>query len=175
MKCSPSLDTPWRIGIDTEWLAQFVGGGSTTPDLSNYAEWASGATKSGVLVGTNSSGALNNVVALPASNPSADKVLSVKKNGTAVTWEDADRPAENPSSKTTLVAGNSSSEQAQGNTHTVGDGKGFELPVVTRVVWTGTSLISFYSTLTFDKYGRLYKITGESIKPVDTPTKVTWS
>lgn len=144
-----------------------------------FPSWASGATKTSVLVGTDGDGDLTNVMTLPASaNATWDRMVVCAATGTSLSLKNV--RAENPSSTLQLVAGGSTNTSAQGAAHTVADtgtnlGKGFVLPVVTRVVWTGSALVYFYTTLTFDKYGRLYSLTNETKVTIDSPVKVTWN
>ncbi len=144
-----------------------------------FPSWATGATKASVIVGTDADGDLKNVATLPASsNATWDRMLVVAAGGTSLSWKNV--RAENPSSILQLVAGGSTSTSTQGASHTVADtgsnaGNGFVLPVVTRVIWTGTLLRYFYTTLTFDKYGRLYSLSGETAVTIDSPVKVTWN
>ena len=162
----PSTDAPWVIGIDVEWLKAFVGGGSGA-DLSGV-----GANK---IVGTDSGSSPVAAASILTTAPTSDKTLSVKKNGTAITWEDADRPAESPSSPTSLVPSSYTSSTANTTSWTAGGTKGVTEREVTRVVWTGTYLYGFYRTRTYDRFGRLYSISGETRFTIDTPTKVTWN
>ena len=144
-----------------------------------FASWASGATKTSVLVGTDGDGDLKNVMTLPsAANATWDRMVVCEAAATTLSLKNP--RAENPSSTLQLVAGGSTNTAAQGAAHTVADtgnnaAKGFVLPVVTRVVWTGSALVYFYTTLTFDKYGRLYSLTKEVKVTVDSPVKVTWN
>ena len=48
-------------------------------------------------------------------------------------------------------------------------------PYPKSISWTESKIYNFYTTMTFDKYGRLYSITKEVRVTVDTPTKVVWS
>ena len=53
--------------------------------------------------------------------------------------------------------------------------QGFTLPVLTRVIWTGTLLRGVYRIVNFDAYGRAYSVGGEQFYNIDQPTKVTWN
>lgn len=144
-----------------------------------FPTWATGATKASVLVGTDADGDLKNVMTLPsAANATWDRMVVCEAAATTLSLKNL--RAEDPPSSLQLVAGGSTSTSAQGAAHTVADtgtnvAKGFTLPVVTRVVWTGTALVYFYTTLKFDKYGRLYSLTKEVKVTVDSPVKVTWN
>ncbi len=161
---SPSAENPPCIGINKTWLSAVLAEIGT--DLSSV-----GANK---IVGTNGSSQPAAAADIPTSaNNTWDRMLVCGAGGTTLSFKNV--RAESPSSTTTLVAGNSTASSAQGSAHTATDGNGFVIPVVTRVVFTGTKLYSFYANLTFDKYGRLYSVSGETRLTVDTPTKVVWS
>lgn len=132
-----------------------------------------GADLSGVgaykLVGTDANSAPAAAASLITTAPTVDKVLTTKKNGTAITWEDADRPAESPSSPTSLVPSSYTSSTANTTTWTAGGTKGVTEREVSRVVWTGTYIYGFYRTKTYDRFGRLYSISGETRFTIDTP------
>ncbi len=166
---SPSAENPPCIAINKTWLSDVLAENGT--DLSSV-----GANK---IVGTDGSSQPAAAAAIPTSaNNTWDRVLVCAAGGTTLSFKNT--RAENPSSTLTLVLGDSTSTTEQGSAHTVADtgtnaGKGFVLPVVTRTVWDGSKIYNFYSTLTFDKYGRLYSITKEVKVTVDTPTKVVWS
>lgn len=72
----PSTDSPWTIGIDVDWLKDFVGG-----DVDVAAN---------KIVKTDADGDLDALCDVLTSAPSSDKVLTVKSGGTVVSWEDAD-------------------------------------------------------------------------------------
>lgn len=169
MPQQPSTDAPWVIAVDTKWLQEFIGGGGGGADLSGV-----GASK---IVGTNADGEPVAAASLLTTNPTTDKVLSVKKNGTAVSWEDADRPAENPSSTTSFEESYPSSTNANNvtTTWTAGGTKGYVETVLTKVEWTGTYLYGYYRIKTYDRFGRLYSVSRLKRFSIDTPTKVTWS
>lgn len=170
---SPSAENPPCVAVNKTWLESFI------DQNTDGAEWASGATKASVLVGTNAAGELTNIANLVTSqNSNWDRMLVVGKGGTTVSWKNV--RAEEPDSTLTLVSGTNTSTTAQGAAHTVADtgtnaAKGFVLPVVTRTVWDGSKIYNFYTTLTFDKYGRLYSLSKEARVTIDTPTKVVWS
>ena len=139
-----------------------------------FPEWAENATKANRLLGTDASGNLKGVASLLTSSPSTDKVLTVKKNGTAVTWEDASSsPAENPSSKTNLTVSGEGSDTAASTTWTAGGNNGVQVTVQTRTYYNHSAatpkLYGFQRTFTFDKYGRLYSVSAESRFEIDTP------
>ena len=165
---SPSAENPPCIGVNKQWLLEAVGEGA---DMSSV-----GANK---IVGTGGDSKPTAAATIPtSSNATWDRMFVCAAGGTTLSFKNV--RAENPSSTLTLVSGASTSTTAQGSAHTVEDtgtnaGKGFVLPVVTRTVWDGSKIYNFYSTLTFDKYGRLYSITKEVRVTVDTPTKVVWS
>jgi len=71
----PSTDSPWTIGIDVDWLKDFVGG-----DVDVAAN---------KIVKTDADGDLDALCDVLTSAPSSDKVLTVKSGGTVVAWEDA--------------------------------------------------------------------------------------
>lgn len=165
---SPSAENPPCIGVNKQWLQDAVGDGV---DMSSV-----GANK---IVGTDDDSKPTAAATIPASsNATWDRMLVCAAGGTTLSFKNV--RAENPSSTLTLVAGNSTNTTEQGVAHTVADtgtnaGKGFVVPVVTRTVWDGSKIYNFYTTMTFDKYGRLYSITKEVRVTVDTPTKVVWS
>lgn len=139
-----------------------------------FPQWAENATKANRLLGTDASGNLKGVASLLTSSPSTDKVLTVKKNGTAVTWEDASAsPAENPSSKTNLTVSGEGSDTASNTTWTAGGNNGVQVTVQTRTYYNHSAatpkLYGFQRTYTFDKYGRLYSVSAESRYEIDTP------
>ena len=148
----PSTDAPWTIGVDVEWLKAFVGGGNITPDS---------------IAGSDANGRLTALLALPSSNVTKDKVLTVLKGGTAVSWEDA--AADNPASKQSLADTYPGTESANSSSWTSGGLNGLTLTVQTRTMWSGTYLYGFYRTLTFDETGRLYSASGETRYIIDTP------
>ncbi len=141
-----------------------------------FPEWATGATKANVIVGTDSNGDLKNVASFLTTAPTTDKVLTVKKNGTTVTWEDAGGgAAENPSSTTSLANAAPGTATVNSTTWTAGGTKGVVVRQHTRTMWNGTYLYGFYRDFVFDKNGRLYSVSGETRYTIDTPTKVTWN
>jgi len=174
MPQQPSTDAPWIIAVDTEWLKEFVGGGG-----SGY----SGAANS--LVKSDANGQLDALVSLLTTAPTSDKVLTVKKNGTAVSWDNAS--AEEPASPTSLEISGEGGVNANynGNTKlnpvewTAGGSKGVSVTVQTRTYYDHTAttpvMYGYYRTFTFDKYGRLYHVSGETRYPIDQPTVVNWS
>ena len=164
---TPSTDAPWVIGVDTEWLKSFVGGGGA--DLSGV-----GPNK---IIGTNSNSEPSAAASLLTANPTSDKVLSVKKNGTGLSWEDADRPAENPASVTDFGESYPLSTNANNvsTTWTAGGSKGYTETVLAKIEWTGTYIYGYYRIKTYDRFGRLYSVSRLKRFTVDTPTKVTWS
>lgn len=136
-------------------------------------EGGGGADLSGVgankIVGTDANSEATAAASLLTTAPTVDKVLAMKKNGTTLTWEDADRPAENPSSTISLVPSSLTSTSPNTTTWTAGGTKGVTEIEVTRVVWTGTYLYGFYRTKISDRFGRLYSISGETRFTIDTP------
>lgn len=141
-----------------------------------FASWASGATKTSVLVGTDSDGDLNNVVSLLTTAPSTDKVLTVKKNGTTVSWEDAGGgAAENPPSKTNLANAAPGTDTINSSSWTAGGSKGVTVRFHTRTMWSGTTLYGFYRDMVFDTNGRLYSVSAETRYTIDSPVLVNWS
>lgn len=153
------------IELDFDVLDERYGGGGG--DLSGV-----GANK---IVGTNANSEATAAASLLTSAPTADKVLTVVKNGTAISWQDADRPAENPSSTTSLVPSSLTSTSPNTTTWTAGGTKGVIEIAVTRVVWTGTYVYGFYRTKIYDRFGRLYSVSGETRFTIDTPVAYTGS
>lgn len=159
---TPSTDAPWVIGVDTEWLKSFVGGGS------GY----SGAANS--LIKSDANGALAALVALPTSNTAKDKVLSVLKGGTEVSWADA--AAQNHTSPKDLTVsgeGTAAANTGTGNQWTCDGTQGVKITVQTRTYYDHTSttpvLYGYYRTFTFDRNGRLYSVSAEARYTIDTP------
>ncbi len=164
---SPSAENPPCIGVNKSWL---------TNNLTAFARFAANATVSNVLLGTDGSGFLKNVASLLTTAPTTDKVLTVKKNGTAVTWEDASASsAQNPSSTTSLANAAPGTSSTNSTTWTAGGTKGVVVRLTTRTMWSGTYLYGFYRDLTFDKNGMLYSVSGETRYTIDTPVKITWN
>ena len=164
---SPSAENPPCIAVSKTWLNTF---------LSAFVKFATGSTIANVLVGTDANGLLKNVVNLPTTAPSTDKVLTVKKNGTTVSWEDAGGgAAENPSSKTNLANAAPGTSSTNSGTWTAGGSNGVTVRYHTRTMWSGTYLYGFYRDMVFDKNGRLYSVSAETRYTIDTPTKVTWN
>ena len=164
---SPTSENPPCIGVNKEWL---------TGNLSEFPKFAADATTANVLLGTNGSGLLKNVASLLTTAPTTDKVLTVKKNGTTVTWEDAGGgAAENPSSTTSLANAAPGTATVNSTTWTAGGTKGVVVRQHTRTMWNGTYLYGFYRDWVFDKNGRLYSVSGETRYTIDTPTKITWN
>ena len=161
----PSTDTPWEIGIDTAWLGEIVG-----KMVTAAVNAAVGVTANSV-IGSDSSGKLAAIASLLTAAPSKDKVLTVKKNSTSVTWEDAPEgggSAENPSSKTNLADSYPGTASANTASWTAGGENGVSVTVLTRVQWSGTYLYGFYRTYVYDKSGRLYSISAETRYTIDT-------
>jgi hypothetical protein len=140
-----------------------------------FPEWAAGATKVNVLLGTDASGDMKNVVSLLTTAPSTDKVLAVLKDGTAVSWADADRPAVNESSPYSMDDTYPGTDAGDQLAWTSGGSTGLTMTVQTRTMWNGTYLYGFYRTLKFDRYGRIYSASGETMYPIEQPTVITWS
>lgn len=153
-----TVDQKGEDGTVLKFNPEGLGGGA---DLSGV-----GAYK---LVGTDANSAPAAAASLLTTAPTVDKVLTTKKNDTTLTWEDADRPAESPSSPTSLVPSSYTSSTANTTTWTAGGTKGVTEREVSRVVWTGTYLYGFYRTKTYDRFGRLYSISGETRFTIDTP------
>lgn len=160
MPQSPSTDAPWTIGVDTEWLKSFVGGGY------------SGAANS--LIKSDANGVLAALVSLPTSNTTKDKVLTVLKDGTAVSWEDA--AAQNHGSPTDLTVsgeGTAAAKTGTSNQWTCDGTKGVKFTVQTRTYYDHTAstpvLYGYYRTFTFDRNGRLYSVSAETRYEIDTP------
>lgn len=151
----PSTDSPWKIGVDVEWLKSFVGGSATLTANS--------------LAGSDANGNLITLLALLSNAPTTDKALTVKANSTTLSWEDAGGTADNPASKQSLADTYPGTESANSSSWTSGELNGLTLTVQTRTMWSGTYLYGFYRTLTFDKTGRLYSATGETRYIIDTP------
>ena len=108
-----------------------------------------------------------------ATAPERDKVLTVKANTTALTWEDGGGvPTDPGSNKTTLAysTGDASSASWQ-----YGGINGLAVDVQTRTRWTGTKLVGYRRRFTFSKSGQLWAVSAEEEFDIDTPTKVTWS
>ena len=166
MPQQPSTDAPWVISVDTEWLKEFVGGGG-----SGY----SGAANS--LVKSDANGQLAALVSLLTTAPTSDKVLTVKKNGTDVSWENADRPAEEPSSTTSFAENYPSPVNANSDstTWTAGGSKGYVETVITKISWTGTYLYGYFRTKTYDRFGRLRTVSRLMRFTIDQPAVFTWS
>ena len=163
MPQQPSTDSPWTIGIDVEWLKDFVGGGG-----SGY----SGAANS--LIKSDASGQLAALVSLLTTNAAKDKVLTVAKGGTAVTWEDA--AAQNHSSPKNLTVSGEGTEAAKtgsSNQWTCDGTQGVTFTVQTRTYYDHTAstpvLYGYYRTVTFDRNGRLYSVSAETRYEIDTP------
>ena len=140
-----------------------------------FPEWADNATKQNVLVGTDASGDLKNLVTLLTTAPSTDKVLTVKKNGTVLSWEDGGGSAENPTNATILNSQFPSTATALTNTWTSGGNNGLVLSVQVRTVWDGSKLYGFYRNVKIDKRGMVYSVGLENRYEIDTPVKITWS
>ena len=163
---SPTAENPPCIGVNKAWLTAVLNEIGT--DLSSV-----GANK---LVGTNSSSQPFAAASLLTTKPTTDKVLSVKSGGTAVSWENADRPAVNPSSDITSVEETYSSPQNADNvTWTAGGSNGYVETVLTKVEWTGTYLYGYYRIKTYDRFGRLYNVSRLKRYTIDSPVKVTWN
>ena len=154
----PSTDSPWIIGIDVEWLKTFVGGDATaTPHK---------------LLKTNGDGQIVAMCDVLTSNQTKDKVLTVGKGGSTVTWEDAG--AKDPSTaKTSLTTSGEGSAAAQTNTWTFGGTNGVAVTVQTRTYYDHTAstpvLYGYYRTFTFDRNGKLYSISAETRYTIDQP------
>lgn len=165
---SPSAENPPCIGINKTWLSDVLAEIGT--DLSSV-----GAHK---IVGTNGNSEPFAAASLLTTNPTTDKVLSVKSGGTAVSWENADRPAEDPSSNTTSFQETYPSSQNANNvqtTWTAGGSNGYSETVLNKVEWTGTYIYGYYRIKTYDRFGRLYHVSRLKRFTIDTPTKVVWS
>jgi hypothetical protein len=164
---SPSAENPPCIAVSKTWL---------NSALYGFVKLATGATTANVLIGTDANGLLKNVANLLTTAPTTDKVLTVKKNGTTVTWEDAGGgAAENPSSTTSLANAAPGTATVNSTTWTAGGTKGVVVRQHTRTMWDGTNLYGFYRDFVFDKNGRLYTVSGETRYTIDTPTKITWN
>ena len=157
----PSTDTPWKIGVDVEWLKAFVGG-------SGY----SGAANS--LIKSDDNGELAALVSLLTTDATKDKVLTVAKGGTAVTWEDA--AAQNHSSPKDLTVsgeGSAAAKTGSSNQWTCDGTQGVTFTVQTRTYYDHTAstpvLYGYYRTFTFDRNGRLYSVSAETRYEIDTP------
>jgi len=155
----PSTDAPWTIGVDVEWLKAFVGGGNITPDS---------------IAGSDANGSLTALLALPSSNVTEDKVLTVAKGGKAVSWEDA--AAQNHSSPKDLTVsgeGTAAAKTGSSNQWTCDGTKGVTFTVQTRTYYDHTAstpvLYGYYRTFTFDRNGRLYSVSAETRYEIDTP------
>ena len=162
MPQQPSTDAPWIIAVDTKWLQEFVGGGS------GY----SGAANS--LIKSDSNGDLAALVSLLTSNTTKDKVLTVLKGGTTVSWEDA--AAQNHSSPTDLTVsgeGTAAAKTGTSNQWTCDGTTGVKFTVQTRTFYDHTAstpvLYGYYRTFTFDRNGRLYSVSAETRYEIDTP------
>ena len=158
----PSTDSPWKIGVDVKWLKAFVGGGS------GY----SGAANS--IIKSDNNGQLADLLALPSSAVTKDKVLAVAKDGTTVSWADA--AAQNHSSpKDLTVSGEGTAAAKTGDTNawTCDGTKGVQFTVQTRTYYDDTAstpvLYGYYRTFTFDRNGRLYHVSAETRYIIDTP------
>ena len=169
MPQQPSTDAPWVIAVDTKWLKEFVGGGG-----SGY----SGAANS--IIKSDNNGQLADLLALPSSAVTNDKVLAVAKDGTTVSWADA--AAQNHSSpKDLTVSGEGTAAAKTGDTNAWEcDGtKGVKFTVQTRTYYDHTAstpvLYGYYRTFTFDRNGRLYSVSAETRYTIDQPTVVNWS
>lgn len=159
----PSTDSPWKIGVDVGWLKEFVGGGG-----SGY----SGAANS--LIKSDANGELAALVSLIDSNAAKDKVLTVLKGGTTVSWEDA--AAQNHSSPKDLTVsgeGTAAAKTGSSNQWTCDGTQGVKFTVQTRTYYDHTAstpvLYGYYRTFTFDRNGRLYSVSAETRYEIDTP------
>jgi hypothetical protein len=150
----PSTDSPWKIGIDVEWLKSFVSGGAITPSS---------------LAGSDANGNIIALLALLSTAPTTDKALTVKANTTTLSWEDAGGTADNPTNKTSLADTYPGTDSANSSSWTSGGSNGVTVTIQTRTMWSGTYLYGFYRTFTFDKTGRLYSVSGETRYTIDTP------
>ena len=155
----PSTDAPWTIGVDVEWLKAFVVGGNITPDS---------------LAGSDANGSLTALLALPSSNVTEDKVLTVAKGGKAVSWEDA--AAQNHSSPKDLTVsgeGTAAAKTGDNNAWTCDGTQGVTFTVQTRTYYDHTAstpvLYGYYRTFTFDRNGKLYSISAETRYTIDQP------
>ncbi len=155
----PSTASPWRIGVDVEWLKAFVGGRTITPSS---------------LAGSDENGNLVALLALLSENATKDKVLTVLKGGMALSWEDA--AAQNHSSPTDLTVsgeGTAAAKTGTSNQWTCDGTKGVKFTVQTRTYYDHTAstpvLYGYYRTFTFDRNGRLYSVSAETRYEIDTP------
>ena len=121
------------------------------------------------IVGTNANSAATAAASLLTTAPTVDKVLTVVKNGTAISWQNADRPAENPSSTTNLSATYPGNDAATNNSWTAGSTTGLTITQLVRVKWSGTYLYGYYRTFKYDRFGRLYSVSAETRYTIDTP------
>lgn len=127
------------------------------------------------IVGTDANSEATAAASLLTTAPTADKVLTVVKNGTAISWQNADRAAENPSSTTNLSDSYPGNDAASTNSWTAGSTTGLTITMLERVKWNGTYLYGYYRTLKYDKFGRLYSVSAETRYIIDTPVAYTGS
>ena len=157
----PSTDSPWTIGIDIDWLKAFVGVGATVAPNK--------------LLKTNGDGQIVAMCDALTANQTTDKVLTVEKDGTTVSWVDAG--AKNPSTTktnlTTTANGGEGNAAAQTNTWTFGGTNGVSVTLQTRTYYDHTAstpvLYGYYRTFTFDRNGKLYSISAETRYTIDPP------
>ena len=160
MPQQPSTNSPWKIAIDVEWLKEFVGGG--------------GAITPSSLAGSDANGNLVALLALLTSNTTKDKVLTVLKGGTTLSWEDAAaQNHNNPTDLTVSGEGTATAKTGTSNQWTCDGTKGVKFTVQTRTYYDHTAstpvLYGYYRTFTFDRNGRLYSVSQETRYEIDTP------
>lgn len=116
----------------------------------------------------------DSLISPPSSNVTKDKVLTVLKGGTAVSWEDA--AAQNHSSPKNLTVsgeGTAAAKTGSSNQWTCDGTQGVTFTVQTRTYYDHTAstpvLYGFYRTFTYDRNGRLYSVSAETRYEIDTP------
>ena len=127
------------------------------------------------IVKTDGNGQLAELADVLTSNQTKDKVLTVEKGGSTVTWEDAGPkdPSTAKTSLTTTANGGEGNAAAQTNTWTFGGTNGVAVTVQTRTYYDHTAstpvLYGYYRTFTFDRNGKVYSISAETRYTIDQP------